>query len=140
MVSPFGSLLRCLAFQMQYLKTSITKLTVPEESDVRLPVPYQYRYLKSTELMSGGGSRARVHWRSRFEVNGQLKKKCSKPSLLTVSLSAILQKVHIGDTKLSKAFIRLFSGSVLFLRRNKKFRKSLGREEKFHRPKAFFID
>ena len=56
-----GSLLRSLDFQRTYLKVSIAKHTVPEASDVKLPVPYQYRYLKSSESISGAGSSARDH-------------------------------------------------------------------------------
>ena len=62
-------------------------------------------------------------------------KKCEKLSLVRVSLFTIRQKEHKGDTVLSKAFILLFSGRELFLKRKRKFLKSLQMNDLFQFPK-----
>ena len=111
---------------------------MPDSSVVRGPTPYQYNCAKSIELISGAGSRFLDHWYKRLFVTGQLKKRWWKLSLVSESLSMILQKEQYGDTVWSKALIRLFRGRVLFLKRNRKFLTSLFRKDLFQRPRHFF--
>ena len=51
----------CLDFQTAYLKMSMTTHKEPDWSLLVSSLPYKYNFLKSSELMSGGGTKARVH-------------------------------------------------------------------------------
>ena len=52
--------------------------------------------------------------------------------------TVILQKVHVGDTVGSKAFILLFSGKPLLRNRYRKFLISLCIQFEFQSPRHFF--
>ena len=131
----FGKCRLCLNFQSTYLKVSITMPIVPEWSSVVSLCPNQYKFLNSRVLISGAGFSSRVHWKRRLFVTGQFRKKCRKLSLVRVSLFIIRQKEHRGETVLSKAFSRLLSGRELFLKRKRKFLKSLQIKDLFQFPR-----
>ena len=130
-----GRRLLCLDFQTAYLKMSMTSPREPDWSLIISSKPYQYIFLKWSELISGGGTKARVHWKRRLLVTGQLRKKWTKLSRTNVSRSIILQNVHKGETSLSKAFTLLFSGRELLRSKNKKFRKSFPKKDLFQLPR-----
>ena len=135
-----GRRLLCFDFQTAYLKMSMTSPREPDWSLIISSEPYQYIFLKWSELMSGGGTKARVHWKRRLLVTGQLRKKWTKLSRTIVSRSIILQNVHKGETSLSNAFILLFSGRELLWSRNKKFRRSFPKKRSVPAPQAFGQD
>ena len=130
----FGKCRLCLNFQSTYLKVSITMPIVPEGSSVVSLWQNQYKFLNSGALISGAGFSLRVHWKRRLFVTRQFRKKSRKLSLVRVSLFMIRQKEHRGETVLSKAFSRLLSGRELFLKRKRKFLKSLQMKDLFQFP------
>ena len=126
-VSKFGIFLRSLYFQSTYLKVSKTNRIYGVSWGVSGSDRYQYICLNSIEFGSGIGSNLVISWAISLSVTVHVRKTCDNPSRLAVLLSIIFQKVHLGSTVSSKALILLFSGSWLFLKRNKKFRKSFGK-------------
>ena len=126
-LSKFGILRPSLYFHNTYLKVSKTSRMNGLIFGLSGWTPYQYKSLNSAACFFGTGSSFAINHAISPSVIGQVQNRWSVPSLLAVLLSIILQKVHLGSTVSSNAFIRLFNGSWLFLKRNRKLRRSFGR-------------